>query len=112
MHEKIKEIIIPLTIFILFFIIETFVEPGEIALLLISVAFVFIIFFMKTHEGEIGLFFLGMFLGFFIEYSVSGFSEHQMWEGAKFLNIPLWLPVAWGIGFVIITRLGIEARKI
>ena len=32
--------------------------------------------------------------------------REQFWANTSWLDVPLWLPLAWGMGFIIIRRLG------
>lgn len=51
---------------------------------------------------------LGLFLGIFIEVVLGAVARQQYWVNASLMGVPVWLPIAWGIGFVVITRIGID----
>ncbi len=74
----------------------------------LSILFLGIIFKVKTHPNEPRVFMLGLFLGIFIEVVLGAVARQQYWVNASLMGVPVWLPIAWGIGFVVITRIGID----
>ena len=62
--------------------------------------------FVSYHHNEVILFFVGLLFGIFIEVGLRMLGYQQKWKDASFFGVPYWLPLMWGFGFVIITRLG------
>lgn len=58
------------------------------------------------RRNEFVLFLVGIALGLAIEIGLSSISRQQYWKNASFFDVPLWLPVMWGYGFVVIRRVG------
>lgn len=52
------------------------------------------------------LFLLGLMSGLIIELGLGYISRSQFWLNTKYLPIPVWLPLAWGFGFVLIYKIG------
>ena len=103
----------PLFLFALFFIIQVSSKPSEIALTLVALSICGLIFALRVHKNEPKVFLLGLVLGLFVEVFLGLFARQQHWEGASLMGVPIWLPIIWGIGFVVITRIGakIEGLK-
>ncbi len=69
-----------------------------------------LLFFWNHRSGETYLYILGIIIGVAIEIGFRNLGYQQVWEDASLFGVPYWLPVAWGIGFVLITRLGVYIR--
>ena len=104
MNKKIflflKEFIPFLIVLILSFIFNT--ELGIFFMGVILVAYTFI---HRYDKGELYLFLLGIFFGIILELT-GNIALGQKWAEASFFKIPIWLPVFWGYGFIVIRRLG------
>lgn len=92
---------------ILFFVLKKVTGAGEIASAFIMIL-VFIVYVcltgFKRREGE--LLIMGLVAGFAVEVILGAFYREQFWTNASLFGVPVWLPLAWGMGFVIIRRLG------
>jgi len=103
---------IMLPILILFFCIQVFIKPSELILTTLIIAFTITTFLIKKNKGEISLFSLGLVTGLIIEVALGLVSRQQHWDNASLLGVPYWLPLVWGYGFVMITRIGCMVRGI
>jgi hypothetical protein len=84
-----------------FFIIETLSHGNEVIPLLYILIYTYYLFRTSIKiKPEIILFCVGIFLGTIIELGMTQISRAQFWENT-FLTIPLWLPLAWGVGAVV-----------
>ncbi len=108
----IKKILFPLILFVSFFAIQVFLKPSEIVLTLLALLLTIIIFSIKSYKHEFRVFMLGLLLGFFVEVVLGLFARQQHWDNASLFGVPIWLPIIWGIGFVVITRVGSKIEKI
>ncbi len=99
-------LVVPLALFILFFILKAFAGFSELTSTIIAILFSATIFKVRIHKGEYKVFLLGLFIGSFIEIVLGLVSRKQFWDDASLLGVPAWLPIAWAIGFVVITRVG------
>ncbi len=99
-------VVVPLALFLVFFIFKTFANMSELTLTIIALLFCALIFKVKTHTNEYKVFFLGLIIGSFIEIILGLVSTKQFWDDASLFGIPFWLPITWAIGFVVITRVG------
>lgn len=111
-HPLLAEFGIPAAASFLFLAFQSNGALSELSLTAFIVAVSFIIFLVKDHKHERRLFLAGMVAGCAIEIGFRYFGYQQHWTQASLFGIPYWLPIAWGIGFVLITRLGIVLRKI
>ncbi len=103
---------IPLIGFVLFFVVQALGRTSEGALSFTALVLSGLIFMLRYNQGEIALFLTGILFGLIIEIGLRRLGSQQTWHRASFFGVPYWLPIAWGIGFVIITRLGIFIRGI
>ncbi|MFZ2049163.1 MAG: hypothetical protein WAV25_02625 [Minisyncoccia bacterium] len=99
-------VVVPLALFIMFFIFKALAHMSELSLTIIAILFTALIFKVKTHKNEYKVFLLGLVIGSFIEIVLGLISRKQFWEDASLMGIPAWLPIAWAVGFVVITRVG------
>ncbi len=111
-HPLLPEFGIPAGAAFLFLAFQSNGRLSELSLTAFIVAVSFIIFLVKDHAYERRLFLFGMLAGCVVEVGLRVFGYQQHWAQASFFGIPYWLPIAWGIGFVLITRLGIATRGI
>ncbi|MEK7579216.1 MAG: hypothetical protein AAB460_01640 [Patescibacteria group bacterium] len=102
----------PLLGFIVFFVVQAAGYTSEKVLTLIAALFTIVILVTSPHRGEVALFCVGLLLGFFIEVDLRLLGTQQVWAKASLFGVPYWLPLVWGIGFVIITRIGIIIRNL
>ncbi len=103
---------IPIVASLLFLIFQHTGRFSELALTAFIVAVSFLIFLMKDHKNEEYLFVIGMLVGSFIEIGLRVLGYQQVWTEASLFGVPYWLPIAWGLGFVLITRFGMRLRRI
>jgi len=78
---------------------------SEIAITVLAIFLILITFKRKYCKKEIYVFLFGTAMGIFFELT-GNFLLEQSWGEASFFTIPIWLPLAWGYGFVIIRRIG------
>jgi hypothetical protein len=87
-----------LLIFIFFF-------RTEIAITILAIIGIVITFFMCYNKNEYIVLIFGFIMGLVFEI-IGNVWLGQNWPEASFFTIPLWLPVAWGYGFIVIRRIG------
>lgn len=107
-----RDIGVPLIGFILFFVVQAAGRTSEKALTLTAALLSVFIVTLRYNHGEAVLFAAGLVLGLVVEIGLRRLGSQQIWHKASFFGVPYWLPLVWGIGFVIITRLGIFIRGI
>lgn len=89
---------------LIFFLIETlYYNELLLTIFLISISIYDLI---KNKLKEINLYILGLTLGTLIELYMGKITRSQYWTNTLLLDIPLWLPLAWGYGFILIYRIG------
>lgn len=106
------EFAIPIIASFLFLISQAAGRFSELALTAFIVTVTFLIFVLKEHRNEKYLFITGILVGSFIEIGLRILGYQQTWTDASLFGVPYWLPIAWGLGFVVITRVGIHFRKL
>lgn len=77
---------------------------NEIFLTAIMLCLILVIFKIKYYKNECYLFLAGIVLGIILE-SIGNSSLGQSWD-ALFFPFPLWIPLAWGFGFIFFRRIG------
>ncbi len=107
----VKELYIPFVVLIAFFLVQALGIIGEVGLTLGIIGVTLFTFAMRCHVGEVKLLLIGTALGAFLEIGLRVFGFQQVWTRASLFGVPYWLPLIWGLGFVLITRLGIYIRK-
>jgi uncharacterized membrane protein len=103
---------IPIIASFLFLIFQSSGRFSELTLTAFIVVVSLLIFVMRDHKNERLLFVIGMLTGSVIEIGLRVLGYQQTWTEASLLGVPYWLPIAWGLGFVLITRVGIHLRGI
>lgn len=110
--KRTKIILKYLSLPVIFFALEVLFHGNEyVPLLLVLLFSVFIFSKSKNRIVEAYLYFIGLFLGFFVELGLTGLDRVQVWNNSNFLSIPLWLPFAWGLGALLFYKLGKELEK-
>jgi hypothetical protein len=107
-----SDVVVPLIGFVLFFVVQAAGRTSEKALTLTVVLLSGCIFALHYNVGEMALFLLGLTFGLIIEIGLRKLGSQQKWSRASLFGVPYWLPFAWGIGFVVITRLGLFVRTL
>jgi hypothetical protein len=102
--KNLPEVWLPCILFALFFVIQVFFTPTEYQLTALLVVLEIFVFFLFYRKREWIVYVSGLGLGLFIEVVLGLVARQQHWEGASLLGVPLWLPLAWGIGFIAIGR--------
>ncbi len=101
---------VPATAAFLFLVFESTGKMTELSLTAFIVAVSCAMFFIREHRREPWLFAIGVVVGAVVEIGLRIFGYQQVWTSASLFGVPYWLPIAWGVGFVLITRLGILVR--
>ena len=107
-----KEFGLPLLALILFFFLQARGVMSELELTVFILALSLVILFARRRIGEVYLFGIGTVVGLLLEVGFRFLGYQQSWTQASLFGIPFWLPLAWGIGFVLITRVGIYVRDV
>lgn len=91
----------------LFFALGVLLLIGnELLMTAVIIAIVLISFKIQYKKNEWKLFFIGLILGLSFELFGDAIYKLQTWQQTSLFGLPLWLPVLWGYGFVIIRRIG------
>jgi len=61
---------------------------------------------LHKDKSEYFIFAYGIFIGTIVEVIGTQVSGYQSFANPNFGGIPLWLPLAWGYGFVAMQRIG------
>ncbi|MBR9677499.1 hypothetical protein GOV04_05130 [Candidatus Woesearchaeota archaeon] len=65
-----------------------------------------VVFFFHREPREWIVFLVGLVLGVLLEVGSDQILKLQYWSEGMLLGVPLWLPLLWGLGFILIRRLG------
>ena len=110
--NKAKEIFFLLIPIIVALVIFVFLR-GEIILTVLILLTLIATFKIKYCKKEWQLFLVGFIIGLIFEL-IGNFLLGQSWPEASFFTIPIWLPIGWGYGFVIMRRIGniiVDSKK-
>jgi len=105
MKKKIKVLCYD-AVFLTVALLFVFFARSELLVTLIAIALLCISFYHYHAKGEILFFFIGCGVGLFFEIIGDLIYELQFWQEASLFGVPIWLPLFWGWGFVMIRRLG------
>jgi len=108
--ENIRDFGVPATAAFLFLAFESTGTMSELSLTAFIVAVTCVMFFVREHPYEPFLFIIGLTTGCTIEIGMRVLGYQQVWTSASLFGVPYWLPIVWGVGFVLITRLGMVVR--
>ena len=70
-----------------------------------------LIFYGKDKKIEFKIFEYGLIAGFVIEIVGTQVSGYQSFTKPDFMGIPLWLPVSWAYGFILMKRVALIIAK-
>lgn len=114
MHIKmlINEFWLPASALVLFFLFQAQGTLSEGFLTIFAFGLSALLFAWNTRMGEVYLYYIGIVIGLALEIGFRFLGYQQVWLDASLFGIPYWLPIVWGIGFVLITRLGLYMRGI
>jgi hypothetical protein len=102
--NKAKEILIELIPVIILLILICFFRT-ELEITIFAAIAMFAAFKIKYQKREIHLLLFGAIMGVIFE-SIGNSLLGQSWPQASFFAIPIWLPLTWGYGFILIRRIG------
>ena len=105
MNKKYKQFFVEILPLIAGFILQPFIHK-EYQFTAILIIILIISMKIKYYKGEWKLFLSGLIIGFIFEALAGLIYRMQYWENASLLGIPIWLPIFWGYGFILIYRLG------
>ncbi len=107
-----KEFGMPAFALMLFFLLQARGSMSELGLTFFIAGVSSLLFNWYVRIREVYLYGIGAAVGAFIEIGFRFLGYQQTWTDASLFGVPFWLPLAWGMGFVLITRLGIYVRGI
>mgnify|MGYP001614106934 CR=1 FL=1 len=102
---KIKEIVKQLLPFLAAFLVPIF-SSSEILFTFIVLLLIGISFKLSYVKNEEFVVLSGIIIGLIIEVVLGLVYRNQFWENASLIGVPIWLPLIWGYGFLIIRRIG------
>lgn len=91
---------------ILFFVFLTLFGQETWSTVFLIIIFISYLYFTGFKKREVSLFIFGLLVGLLVEVYLGSVNRQQFWFNASFLGVPVWLPLAWGMGFVVIRRVG------
>lgn len=108
----VNEFWIPAVALVLFFLFQSLGTLSEFFLTAFALGISALLFLWNNRVGERSLYFVGLVTGTFIEVGFRFLGYQQVWTDASFFGVPYWLPISWGVMFVLITRLGMYIQGI
>lgn len=88
------------------FALLPFLKGDEIRITIMLIIVIGITFVIEYKKKEWAVLLAGIIIGFLVEFSGDAVYQLQYWEQASFFGLPIWLPILWGYGFVMIRRIG------
>lgn len=90
---------------VLFFVLKKVTGANEVvSTILMVLIFAVYIYLTGFKRREAELLVMGVVAGFLVEVGLGSVYREQFWLNASLWGIPFWLPLAWGMGFVIIEQ--------
>jgi len=80
---------------------------NNIILLAVYLIAILIILKIKYQRGDLFALCYGFIIGLLVETVGASVSRYQSFANPDFLGIPMWLPVVWAYGFVLMKRIGV-----
>ena len=112
LYNFIREFWVPALGALGFLTIQTGGNFSEESLTLYILVLSCLLFLKNNRVGELHLYFVGVLVGILVEVGFRILGYQQIWHDASFFGVPYWLPLIWGAGFVLITRLGVYVRDL
>src|SRR3989344_123 len=106
--DKIKQLLLhssPLALGII--LSYLFWRNNYLLLALYLLVVLLVILFGKDKKIESQIFAYGVVWGFVIEIVGTQISGYQSFTNPDWMGVPLWLPVSWGYGFILIKRVAL-----
>jgi hypothetical protein len=100
-----KRIIIPTALVIIFFV-SLGILKSELWSTVILIACIAITFGLKHYRKEWLLMIIGIVVAAVFEIGGDAIYKMQQWSGGSFFGIPYWLPLLFGLEFVLVYRIG------
>lgn len=104
MRDKLQKILKQLLPVFILLILFLFIK-NEFLIAFLIILTMAIAFKIEYHKKEIYVVLFGLTLGILLELFGSLVLGFQYWKNTL-LVMPVWLPLAWGYGFVVIRRVG------
>ncbi len=105
MKEKIKQTFIESLPILIGIIITGLFWDNNVLLAAIYAVFIAGILKLKYVKGEIFVFIYGVVIGLIVEVVGTSVSGYQSFTNPYFAGIPLWLPLVWGYGLLLMGRI-------
>lgn len=67
--------------------------------------------YFHRDKNELMIFIYGIIIGAIVEVTGTKVSGYQSFTNPDVGGIPLWLPIAWGYGFVAMKRIGFVLKR-
>jgi hypothetical protein len=106
MMNFIKDLLVPIVGLIILWIVQTKTAVEEKTLTVLVVVISIVVFLISYNHNEEALFLAGVILGIMVETGLRFGGQQYPWRDTSFFGMPSWLPLVWGFGFVIATRIG------
>ena len=78
---------------------------NNVLLFIIYLVLTFGLIYFHKDKTEYSIFVYGIFIGIIVEVIGTQVSGYQSFTKPDFGGIPIWLPIAWGYGFVAMKRI-------
>lgn len=66
-----------------------------------------VVLYIGWSPGDLFVFAYGTVLGFAIEFFEVNIAKFHSFSNPDFFGMPLWMPIVWGYGFVLMKRIGV-----
>ncbi len=85
---------------------------NNILLFIIYLTLTLILIYLHKDKSELIIFGYGTLIGIIVEVVGTKISGYQSFTKPDLFGIPLWLPIAWGYGFVAMKRIGLTLKDL
>ena len=104
MYHKISLQILPIVFGV---VLSYFFWQSSALLALLYIVTIFIVVRWKYYPGDYAALVVGFLVGLIVEIPGTSISGYQSFAHPDFLGIPMWLPIAWAYGLMMMKRIGV-----
>lgn len=88
-------------------VLTYFLWENNLLLTVLFLALLAALLAIKRYPGDIFALIYGSVLGFALEVFQTSIAKFHSFSNPDFLGIPMWMPLVWGYGFMLMKRIGI-----
>lgn len=85
---------------------------NSVLLFILYLTLTLFLIYLHKDKSELIIFIYGVLIGIVVEVVGTQISGYQSFTKPDFEGIPIWLPLAWGYGFIAMKRIGFILKRV